>query len=84
MDSAAAFLRKHAPRNTVVVVAHRKGAFEVAYKGFARKSYAWTRRGMVPTVAMVLIYLWSLHEELTLEAPPFDMAKVRAAACEAA
>ena len=73
-------MRKRAPAKAVIVVHNPKGAFEVCYKGFSRKAYAWTKRGMPATVATVLLYLWSLHEELTLEKPPFDLQRVQAVA----
>ena len=48
----------------------------ITNKGFSRKSYAWTKRGIPAIVDTVLLYQWSLHEELTFEKPPFDLQHV--------
>ena len=50
----------------------------ITNKGISRKSYAWTKRGIPAIVDTVLLYQWSLQEELTFENPPYDVQHVQA------
>jgi hypothetical protein len=74
--SATSYLRRCSPPGSAIVVHRINGAYEVCLRGSPptpRKSFAWTKRGMSSTVASVMLHLWILHSERTLEPPPLDL-----------
>ena len=73
IPSAYAFLMNHMPSPAAIVCDKVNGRWQIAYPGLQRRSYAWTKRGLMQYLRLALIYMWQSHYEATLESPSWDM-----------